>query len=283
LGEADEGGAAMTTAAAGALQRLVDAFADSGSEHSVAQVAANPADDAVADLLPSAVRPRVAGGVEDRLNLSLDHGSPSGVEEVVDSGMDLVDSQADLLREDADAVVTEDDASLTAATATTTTTTSRSVTGAGLQRPGSLDLYRLLQPGGEAPLGDQVKWVLSEGLSRAEMKLRPPSLGGVDVKITQEGDKTSVIFVSPHPIVREVLEAAMPRLRDALAQDGVSLAHLSVSDQGAQGGDTSPGRDGASSNGLSQQADGDDAETIGEPLLINTTVSALSKRHDYYI
>ncbi|WP_159105413.1 flagellar hook-length control protein FliK [Thiorhodococcus drewsii] len=271
----------MTTAAAGALQRLVDAFADSGSEHFVAQVAANPADDAVSDSLPSAVRPWGAGGVEDRLNLSLDRGSPSGIEEVVDSGMDLVDSQADLLREDADAAVTEDDASLTAATATTTT--SRSVTGAGLQRPGALDLYRLLQPGGEAPLGDQVKWVLREGLSRAEMKLRPPSLGGVDVKITQEGDKTSVIFVSPHPIVREVLEAAMPRLRDALAQDGVSLAHLSVSDQGAQGGDTSPGRDGASSNGLSQQADGDDAETIGEPLLINTTVSALSKRHDYYI
>jgi len=215
------------------------------------------------------------------LNLSLDRGPISGIEEVVDSGMDPADSPADLLREDTDAAVTEEDVSMTAATATTTT--SRSVTGSGLQRPGPLDLYRLLQPGGETPLGEQVKWALSEGLSRAEMKLRPPSLGGLDVRITQEGDKTSVIFVSPHPIVREVLEAAMPRLRDALAQDGLSLANLSVTDQGAQGGDTSPGRDGAPSNGTSQQADGDDAETIGEPLLINTTVSALSKRLDYYI
>ncbi|MFD2112946.1 flagellar hook-length control protein FliK [Thiorhodococcus fuscus] len=220
-----------------------------------------------------------AGSMADRLNLSLDRGPISGIEEGVDSGMDLADSQADSLQKDADTVVNEEGVSMTAATATT----SRSAAGAGLQRPGSLDLYRLLQPGGEAPLGKQVKWVLGEGLSRAEMKLRPPSLGGLDVKITQEGDKTSVIFVSPHPIVREVLEAAMPRLRDALAQDGVSLANLSVTDQGAQGGDASPGRDGAPSNEASRQGDADDAETIGEPLLINTTVSALSKRLDYYI
>ncbi|SDY45174.1 hook-length control protein FliK, partial [Allochromatium warmingii] len=94
-----------------------------------------------------------------------------------------------------------------------------------------LILERLLQPGGEQRLAEQLRWSLERGLESAEIKLHPPSLGALDVRFVQEGDRTHVQFVAAHPATREALEAALPRLRDALAQDGVWLGNVSVSDQ----------------------------------------------------
>lgn len=155
----------------------------------------------------------------------------------------------------------------------------RTDTQAGVMRAQLLDLTKVLQPGGESRLAEQVKWCVQSGLETAEMKLHPPSLGTLDVRVTMEGDKASVQFVSPHPIVREVLEAAMPRLRDALAQEGVSLSGFSVSDQAAGGGSESGQRSagnrqdfGASAEDLSE----DSGVTIG-------ALSRLSSRLDYFI
>ncbi|MCK7575783.1 MAG: flagellar hook-length control protein FliK [Chromatiales bacterium] len=111
---------------------------------------------------------------------------------------------------------------------TRTPATETSTPGVRLQ---TLDLNRLLQPGGEQRLAEQVRWSVDQGLDTAEIKLHPPSLGALDVRLVQEGDKTHVQFVSAHPIAREVLEAAVPRLREALAQEGVLLGNVSVSDQ----------------------------------------------------
>lgn len=151
----------------------------------------------------------------------------------------------------------------------------------GPQRALVFDLSRLLQPGGEGRLAEQVKWTLQAGLESAELKLHPPSLGTLDVRVTMEGDKASVQFVSPHPVVREVLEAALPRLREALAQDGVALADVSVSEHRAGGGDGS----GGGRSGQLDEAHGGDApvDEAGEEL--GTAVGALSRRlsqHDYF-
>ncbi|NEV60496.1 hypothetical protein G3446_01085 [Thiorhodococcus minor] len=152
---------------------------------------------------------------------------------------------------------------------------------AGLQRAQVFDLSKLLQPGGEGRLAEQVKWTMQAGLESAELKLHPPSLGTLDVRVTMEGDKASVQFVSPHPVVREVLEAALPRLREALAQDGVALVDVSVSEHRAGGGDGSAGSD----SGQRDEAQGLDAaaDEVGDEL--GTAVGALSRRlsqHDYF-
>lgn len=150
------------------------------------------------------------------------------------------------------------------------------------QRAQTLDLARLLQPGGQTALAEQIKWSMQNGITSAEIKLHPPSLGALDVRITIEGDQTSVHFVSGHPIVREVLEASMPRLRDALAQDGISLASLSVSDQAPQGrGDS--GREADRTLFQGQDSETAAAETAEESTLIDSTLSVLARRHDYFV
>lgn len=153
----------------------------------------------------------------------------------------------------------------------------------GLPRVSVLDLSRLLQPGGDARLAEQVKWFVQAGLGTAEMKLHPANLGALDVRVTMEADKAHVQFLSPHPIVREVIEAALPRLRETLAQDGLSLGNVSVSDQAARRGepDQGQGRDGSGHN--RHNFDGFGANVSEEPEFTDSTLSILARRFDYFV
>ncbi|AKJ94987.1 flagellar hook-length control protein [Thioalkalivibrio versutus] len=98
-----------------------------------------------------------------------------------------------------------------------------------------LDLTRLLQqPNGARELADQVRMLAQAQGGRTELKLHPPQLGSLDIRVLVEGDRTSIQFISANPVTREVLEAAMPRLRDSLAESGLMLEDATVSDQAAE-------------------------------------------------
>ncbi len=140
-----------------------------------------------------------------------------------------------------------------------------------------LDLNRLLQPGGEQTLAAQVRWSVEQGLETADIRLHPASLGSLEVRIVQDGDRTHVHFIAAHPVAREVLDAAVPRLRESLAQEGIWLGHVSVSDQ-------APRRDQGQGRGSSPPAsalDGIDEEDSGAPA-IQDTLTLLARRLDVF-
>lgn len=145
----------------------------------------------------------------------------------------------------------------------------------------ALDLSKLLQPGGDARLAEQVTWVLQSGGGSAELELHPAHLGSLGVRIRIEDDQAHVHFVSPHPIVREVIEAALPRLRESLAQEGVTLANVSVSDQAPGGRGEQEQRRAGGVWSDPDAASGMSAETE-EPPTVRSTLSALAGRHDYF-
>lgn len=70
---------------------------------------------------------------------------------------------------------------------------------------------------------------------RAELVLTPPQLGRIEVSLSVKGDDASVSFISASPVVREALENAMPRLREILADAGITLGQTQV-------GSESPGQ-----------------------------------------
>jgi len=80
---------------------------------------------------------------------------------------------------------------------------------------------------GEA-LGDKVLWMSSQGSQVAELRLDPPHLGPLEVRITVTNDQATAVFVSNHSVVREAIEAAMPRLREMLADSGIMLGNTMV-------------------------------------------------------
>ena len=156
-------------------------------------------------------------------------------------------------------------------------------TPSGLQRASVLDLSKLLQPGGDARLAEQVKWFVQAGLGTAEMKLHPANLGTLDVRVTMEADKAHVQFLSPHPVVREVIEAALPRLRETLAQDGLSLGNVSVSDQAPRRGEPDQGQGRAGSGYERQNFDDFGADVSEAPEFADSTLSVLARRLDYFV
>lgn len=70
-----------------------------------------------------------------------------------------------------------------------------------------------------------------------ELRLDPPSLGPVRITMHISDSIAQAAFVSPHAVVRQAIENALPQLQQQLAEAGLSLGQTSVNDQpgGQQG------------------------------------------------
>ena len=83
-------------------------------------------------------------------------------------------------------------------------------------------------PGWDRGLGEKVLWMASQQVQVAELHLNPPELGPLQITLTVNNDQASAQFVSQHASVREAIEAAMPRLREMLAEGGITLGNANV-------------------------------------------------------
>ncbi len=77
-------------------------------------------------------------------------------------------------------------------------------------------------------LGQKLVWMVADKQHVAELHVNPPHLGPLDIKLTVDGNETTAVFTSPYAEVRQVLEAALPRLREVLADSGIMLGNASV-------------------------------------------------------
>jgi flagellar hook-length control protein FliK len=84
------------------------------------------------------------------------------------------------------------------------------------------------QNGWHEEMGQKLTWMAGNNRQQAELVLTPPQLGRVEVSLTMNGDQATAIFTSPNPAVREALEASLQRLREVLADAGVSLGQTQV-------------------------------------------------------
>lgn len=87
------------------------------------------------------------------------------------------------------------------------------------------------QSGWDQSLGERIQWVVSHKLQGAQIKLNPAHLGPMEVRVQMHNDQASIQFTSAHGVVREALEAALPRLRDMFDASGVELVDVDVSGQ----------------------------------------------------
>ncbi len=92
--------------------------------------------------------------------------------------------------------------------------------------------------------GHKITWLATQQLQTAELKLHPAHLGPIEVllKITTEQgiQQLTAQFTSQNPLVRETIEANLPKLREIMAESGITLADASVgADTPRQGGQNS--------------------------------------------
>ncbi|QHS12802.1 flagellar hook-length control protein FliK [Shewanella sp. Arc9-LZ] len=123
----------------------------------------------------------------------------------------------------------------------------------------------------------QLITMVSNGIQQAEIRLDPPELGHLTVKIQIQGDQTQVQFHVAQSQTRDIVEQAMPRLRDMLAQEGLQLTDSQVS-QG-DGGSEQPHEQSSNQGGGDSQLDEISAQEVS---LMTNPSRSLHSAIDYY-
>ncbi|MQQ99447.1 flagellar hook-length control protein FliK [Glaciimonas soli] len=80
-----------------------------------------------------------------------------------------------------------------------------------------------------AAIGEHISWMSDNQQSSAELHLNPPELGPLKVTLSFTENQAQAHFTSAHMAVRAALEAALPQLRTALQDNGITLSQSSVS------------------------------------------------------
>ena len=83
-------------------------------------------------------------------------------------------------------------------------------------------------PGWGEEVGNRLVWLAQRAEGQAELVLNPPQMGRVEVSLALKGDQATASFAAANPVVREALEAALPRLREMLAEAGIQLGQAQV-------------------------------------------------------
>ena len=117
-------------------------------------------------------------------------------------------------------------------------------------------------------LGDRILFMAGKKIQSAEIRLNPPNLGLLEVKLAVNGDQAQLVFQSGNAAVRDVLESSIPRIREMLEQSGITLTDVNISDRQKPGaeqsadGDKDKNRNGSSMNGTGQGFDEDEVVPI---------------------
>ena len=139
----------------------------------------------------------------------------------------------------------------------------------------------VLDPVWQSAVNDRVVWLAGRHVPSAEIRLNPAELGPLQVQVSVDDRSVNVSFTAAHALTREALEAALPRLKEMLLQNGMSLTGASVGDQGpsyrqAGSGETNDAFDG-------EPPDGSDATAGGAELLRPTASGGSQSLIDTYV
>ena len=130
-----------------------------------------------------------------------------------------------------------------------------------LQRP--LDLQ---QTEASQKLQERINIMMSRNIQRVDIRLDPPELGSVHIRVNMSGEQASVQFQAQTQQARDALETTMPRLREMLEQQGINLADTQVGEQSKEGGRTAGGQAGGSHDAEDWAVEGEIALEEGRVL-----------------
>jgi len=78
-------------------------------------------------------------------------------------------------------------------------------------------------------LNQRVTWMIKDQMQNATITINPPHLGQIEVKLqTDQGQQTSVQFMSNNPEVRQAITDHLGTLREMMSQSGLQLGQADV-------------------------------------------------------
>jgi flagellar hook-length control protein FliK len=98
-------------------------------------------------------------------------------------------------------------------------------------------------------VGERVIMMAGNQLKSAEIRLTPAEMGPLRVQVAIDDGATNVTFHAQHAVTRDALEQALPRLREMLAENGLTLGDAQVGDEGVRQGSRDAEHEAAASTG----------------------------------
>lgn len=127
-------------------------------------------------------------------------------------------------------------------------------------------------------VGERIIWMLGNSVQNVSLRISPAHLGPVEIQLSVNQDQATVSFSAQHALVREALEAGIPRLREMFQENNLQLTHVDVGQRGssgqqAMGGGARDGQYGNTQSGFDQtRYAGDEAE---ERVIVHSTIDGL--------
>lgn len=97
-------------------------------------------------------------------------------------------------------------------------------------------------------LGHRLAANIAAGHYRLTLNVHPKELGAIDVVMEMRDGRLDAQISSANAVTRELLGDSLPRLRDALQQNGIQLAQLAIGSESQQGGQSGKGAQPGSPN-----------------------------------
>ena len=123
----------------------------------------------------------------------------------------------------------------------------------------------LHQPEGQKQVAEKIRWMVGARVTAAEIRLDPPELGSMQIRINMTGDTASVNMVVQSTQARDMLAEAQPRLREMLSEQGIDLGESFVSTQDQQSSDQQASEDGNASSHFGTEHD-EELSVIEQPI-----------------
>lgn len=96
--------------------------------------------------------------------------------------------------------------------------------------PYTLDLSVPVDAQWQKSLTEHIFMFNRQGLQTAEIKLHPQELGTLHIKLDLADDNLNLHMMAAHNVMKSLLESALPFLRTALQEQGITLQQTNISD-----------------------------------------------------
>ena len=127
----------------------------------------------------------------------------------------------------------------------------------------------LSHPDWNQELSDKLVWMHKQDVPSAELRLNPEHLGPISIKIDVSQDQATVSFTAQHAEVRDAIEAAIPKLREMLGNQQLTLVDVNVSQQQSEQ-NKSPYQTGGQAGNGNKSGQNANSENSAAPISIDT-------------
>lgn len=135
------------------------------------------------------------------------------------------------------------------------------------------------KPEGQQQLNEKIRWMVNARNTMAEIRLDPPEMGSMQVRVNVAGDAASVSFVVQSQQAKDALADAMPKLRDMLSEQGIELGDAQVRKDNSSGNESGQqlAKDGSRNHGDGNRGENDGLDEMDGARVIEQSVTRAAK------